>query len=88
MDVRADTGACTVAAAYKVSDGVQQELQTVAEKSPEHFVGLLGGLTLPFRFTLWCICLAGLVWTARKFYEKYNTRTRNRKDEPADSEIP
>ncbi len=66
----------TVVGAYKVADGVQDGLQEAAEKRPEQFISLLSGLTLPFRFTLWCICLAGLVWTARKFYEKYNTRNR------------
>ena len=86
MVVRADTGACTVAAAYKVSDGVQQGIKRAAEKSPGHFIGLLSGLTLLFQFVLWCISLAGCAWIALKMYRKYHTR--NRKEEPADSEIP
>lgn len=68
--------ASAVIAAYKVSDGVQQGLKRTAEKRPEHVIGLLSGLTLPFRFALWCISLAGLTWIALKIYEKYNTRNR------------
>lgn len=66
----------TVVAAYKVSDGVQQGMKRAAEKSPEHFIGLLGGLTLPFRLVLWCISLAGGAWFALKMYGKYHTRNR------------
>lgn len=68
--------ASAVIAAYKVSDGVQQGMKRAAEKRPEHVIGLLSGLTLPFRFALWCISLAGLTWIALKIYEKYNTRNR------------
>ena len=66
----------TVVGAYKVSDGVQQGMKCAAEKNPEQFIGLLGRLTLPFRFVLWCISLAGSVWIALKMYRKYHTRNR------------
>ena len=71
----------TVVAAYKVSDGVQQGMKRAAEKSPEHFIGLLGGLTLPFRLVLWCISLAGGAWFALKMYGKYHTRNRKGESE-------
>ena len=66
----------TIIAAYKVSDGVQQGMKRAAEKNPEQFIGLLGRLTLPFRFVLWCISLAGGAWIALKMYRKYHTRNR------------
>ena len=71
----------TIIAAYKVSDGVQQGMKCVAEKNPEQFIGLLGRLTLPFRFVLWCISLAGGAWIALKMYRKYHTRNRKGESE-------
>ncbi len=54
----------TVIAAYKISDGVEDGLKTVAQEKPEAFTDSLSVLTWPFRWAVLIalLCSGYFVW--------------------------
>lgn len=60
----------TVIAAYKVSNGVEEGLKTVAEKKPEVFSDAVSSVTSPIRWTLWLALLGIGYWLYKKITSK------------------
>lgn len=73
----------TVIAAYKVSDGVEEGIKTVAKEKPETFADTLSVLTWPIRWAAFVLFLLSGCWIAKKLLE-FKT-TSNRKDTTCNS---
>ena len=76
--VAGGAAAGTVIASYKVSNGVEEGMKTVAREHPEEFASSLSVLTWPLRWGLLIlICVSGL-WFWRKFL---GNKTNNQREE-------
>ena len=73
----------TVIAAYKVSDGVEDGIKTVAKEKPEVFADTLSVLTWPIRWAALVLFLLSGCWIAKKLLELKTTS--NRKDTTCNS---
>ena len=64
----------TVIAAYKISDGVEDGLKTVAQEKPEAFTDSLSVLTWPLRWAVLIalLCSGYFIWRRIKKY--FNTK--------------
>ena len=64
----------TVIAAYKISDGVEDGLKTVAKEKPEAFTDSLSVLTWPLRWAVLIalLCSGYFIWRRIKKY--FNTK--------------
>ena len=65
----------TVIAAYKVSDGVEEGIKTVAKEKPEVFADTLSVLTWPIRCALLTVFLLVYYWIWRILIRKSPTST-------------
>ena len=59
----------TVIAAYKVSDGIEDGIRTVAKEKPEVFADALAMLTWPIRLAALVFFLISGFWLAKKILE-------------------
>ena len=73
----------TVVAAYKISDGVEDGIKTVAKEKPEVFADTLSVLTWPIRWAAFVLFLLSGCWIAKKLLELKTTS--NRKDTTCNS---
>ena len=73
----------TVVAAYKVSDGMEEGIKTVAKEKPEVFADTLAVLTWPVRWAAFVLFLLSGCWIAKKLLELKTTS--NRKDTTCNS---
>lgn len=62
----------TLVAAYKISDGVEEGMKTVAREKPEVFADIL----TPFAWPLHVITVAGLVYAGYRIWRHYKTRQK------------
>ena len=60
----------TVVAAYKISDGVEEGMKTVAREKPEVFADIL----TPFAWPLQVITVAGLIYAGYRIWRHCKTR--------------
>lgn len=67
----------TVVAAYKISDGVEEGLKTVAREKPEVFSGIL----TPFAWPLHVITVAGLVYAGYRIWRKYRNKPQTERNQ-------
>ena len=65
----------TVIAAYKVSDGVEEGIKTVAKERPEVFADSLSVLTWPVRWAAFVLFLLSGCWIAKKLLELKTSST-------------
>ena len=65
----------TVIAAYKVSDGVEEGIKTVAKEKPEVFTDSLSGLTWPVRWGILGLFLLVYYWIWRVLIRRLPTST-------------
>ena len=65
----------TIIAAYKVSDGVEEGIKTVAKEKPEVFADTLSVLTWPIRWAAMILFLVSGCWIAKKWLEHKTTST-------------
>ena len=65
----------TVIAAYKVSDGIEDGIKTVAKEKPEVFADTLSVLTWPIRWAAFVLFLLSGCWIAKKLLELKTTST-------------
>ena len=65
----------TVIAAYKVSDGVEDGIKTVAKEKPEVFADTLSVLTWPVRWAAFVLFLLSGCWIAKRLLEHKTTST-------------
>ena len=65
----------TIIAAYKVSDGVEDGIRTVAKEKPEVFADTLSVLTWPIRCALLTVFLLVYYWIWRVLIRKSPTST-------------
>ena len=65
----------TIIAAYKVSDGVEEGIKTVAKEKPEVFADTLSVLTWPIRCALLAVFLLVYYWIWRVLIRKSPTST-------------
>ena len=65
----------TVIAAYKVSDGIEDGIKTVAKEKPEVFADTLSVLTWPIRWAAFVLFLLSGCWIAKKLLEIKTTST-------------
>ena len=63
----------TVIAAYKVSDGVEDGIKTVAKEKPEVFADTLSVLTWPVRWAAFVLFLISGCWIWKKWLEHETT---------------
>ena len=70
----------TVIAAYKISDGVEDGLKTVAEEKPEAFTDSLSVLSWPLRWAVLSalLCSGYFIW--RKITKYLNTKGYKNED--------
>ena len=70
----------TVIAAYKISDGVEDGLKTVAEEKPEAFTESLSVITWPLRWAVLIalLCSGYFIWRRIKKY--FNTKGYKNED--------
>ena len=73
----------TVVAAYKISDGVEEGIKTVAKEKPEVFADTLSVLTWPIRWAAFVLFLLSGCWIAKRLLE--HKTTSNRKDTTCNS---
>ena len=73
----------TIIAAYKVSDGVEDGIKTVAKEKPEVFADTLSVLTWPIRWAAFVLFLLSGCWIAKKLLELKTSS--NRKDTTCNS---
>lgn len=73
----------TIIAAYKVSDGVEDGIKTVAKEKPEVFADTLSVLTWPIRWAAFVLFLISGCWIAKRLLELKTTS--NRKDTTCNS---
>jgi hypothetical protein len=67
--VAGGAAAGTVIAAYKVSDGVEEGIKTVAKEKPEVFADTLSVLTWPVRMAAFTLFLISGCWIWKKWLE-------------------
>ena len=65
----------TVIASYKISDGVEEGIKTVAKEKPEVFADTLSVLTWPIRCALLAVFLLVYYWIWRVLIRKSPTST-------------
>ena len=65
----------TVIASYKISDGVEEGIKTVAKEKPEVFADTLSALTWPIRCALLAVFLLVYYWIWRILIRKSPTST-------------
>ena len=65
----------TIIAAYKVSDGVEEGIKTVAQEKPEVFADTLSVLTWPIRCAVLAVFLLVYYWIWRILIRKSPTST-------------
>ena len=65
----------TIIAAYKVSDGVEEGIKTVAKEKPEVFADTLSTLTWPIRCALLAVFLLVYYWIWRVLIRRSPTST-------------
>ena len=65
----------TVVAAYKISDGVEDGIKTVAKEKPEVFADTLSVLTWPIRWAGFVLFLLSGCWIAKRLLEHKTTST-------------
>ena len=65
----------TIIAAYKVSDGVEDGIRTVAKEKPEVFAGTLSVLTWPVRWAAFVLFLVSGCWITKKLLELKTSST-------------
>ena len=63
----------TVIAAYKVSDGIEDGIRTVAKEKPEVFANALSMLTWPIRLAAFVFFLISGFWVWKKWTENETT---------------
>ena len=63
----------TVIAAYKVSDGVEEGIKTVAKEKPEVFADTLSVLTWPIRWAVLVLALLIFFWIWRTLIRRSPT---------------
>ena len=73
----------TIIAAYKVSDGVEDGIKTVAKEKPEVFADTLSVLTWPIRWAAFVLFLISGCWIAKRLLEL--KQPSNRKDTTCNS---
>ena len=66
----------TVIAAYKVSDGIEDGIKTVAKEKPEVFADTLSVLTWPIRWAALVLFLLVFCWIWRTLFRKNTTSTQ------------
>ena len=66
----------TIIAAYKVSDGVEDGIRTVAKEKPEVFADTLSVLTWPVRWAAFVLFLLSGCWIAKNLLELKTTSNR------------
>ena len=71
----------TVIAAYKVSDGVEESIKTVAKEHPEEFSNSLSILTWPLRWGLLILMLVSGWWLWRKSVRNKNNQRKDPQNE-------
>ena len=71
--VAGGAAAGTVIAAYKVSDGVEEGIKTVAKEKPEVFADTLSVLTWPIRWAVFTLFLISGCWIWKKWIEHETT---------------
>ena len=64
--VAGGAAAGTVIAAYKISDGVEEGIKTVAKEKPEAFTDSLSMLTWPVRWAAFVLFLISGCWIWKK----------------------
>ena len=69
----------TVIAAYKVSDGIEDGIRTVAKEKPEVFVDTLSVLTWPIRWAAFILFLLSGCWIWKKWLEHIITTPKGSK---------
>lgn len=69
----------TVIAAYKVSDGIEDGIRTVAKENPEVFAESLSVLTWPIRWAAFILFLISGCWIWKKWLEHKNTTPKGSK---------
>ena len=67
----------TVVAAYKISDGVEEGLKTVAREKPEVFSGIL----TPFAWPLHVITVAGLVYAGYRIWLRHRNKPQTERNQ-------
>lgn len=65
----------TIIAAYKVSNGVEEGIKTVAKEKPDVFADTLSVLTWPIRWAGFVLFLLSGCWIAKKLLEIKTTST-------------
>ena len=65
----------TIIAAYKISDGVEEGIKTVAQEKPEVFADTLSVLTWPIRCAVLAVFLLVYYWIWRILIRKSPTST-------------
>lgn len=63
----------TIIAAYKVSDGVEEGIKTVAKEKPKVFADTLSVLTWPIRLAAFVFFLISGFWVWKKWIENETT---------------
>ena len=63
----------TVIAAYKVSDGIEDGIKTVAKEKPEVFADTLSVLTWPIRWAAFVLFIVIYCWIWKTFIQKITT---------------
>ena len=66
----------TVIAAYKVSDGVEEGIKTVAKEKPEVFADTMSVLTWPIRWAALALFLLIYCWIWKIFIHKITNSTK------------
>ena len=66
----------TVVAAYKISDGVEEGIKTVAKEKPEVFADTLSVLTWPIRWAVLILFLLVYCWIWKIFIHKTTNSTK------------
>lgn len=69
----------TVIAAYKVSDGIEDGIRTVAKEKPEVFADTLSMLTWPLRWAAFILFLLSGCWIWKKWLEHKITTPKGSK---------
>lgn len=64
-----------VTVAYKISDGVEKGLKTVAKEKPEVFADIL----VPFAMPLRIIVLAGFIYAGYRIWRQYKIKQKTQK---------
>lgn len=67
----------TVVAAYKISDGVEEGMKTVAREKPEIFSGIL----TPFAWPLQIITVAGLVYAGYRIWLRHRNKSHTERNQ-------